>query len=298
MRERAGAKFRSQARDAIAPLPLSQADKRLLDRLKRFSRKGDWDGVESAFSSYKGNSSQIYSQVMHAAFRCGRYQRGVAVYNNLCAMGLPKNLPVFTLATKLFAKAGDTVLVRKTWAEALETNAMDVPLAGARIDAAAEEGDIVSAATVLDNMTKQKLQPNLAHFTSAVRACVSAEGVSHNAANFLLRKVEEQGLAPELIFFTALIKSYTHADLGNFTAAYQKMKDFGIEPDRVFAETYLGTLLQPNTKGVSMLEALQGTDPSVLAAAREALQDFEAANVELSGLCRSVQRALGRILDM
>ena len=55
MRERAGAKFRSQARDAIAPLPLSQADKRLLDRLKRLSRKGDWDGVESAFSSYKGN---------------------------------------------------------------------------------------------------------------------------------------------------------------------------------------------------------------------------------------------------
>ena len=185
---------------------------------------------------------------MHAGFRCGRYQRGVAVYNNLCAMGLRKNLPIFTLAIKLFAKARDPLLVRKTWAEALETNIMDIPLAAARIDAAAEEGDIVSAAQVLDNMTKQQLQPNLAHFTSAVRACVSAQGVSHNAANFLLLKVEEQGMAPDLIFFTALIKSYTHADVGNFTAAYQKMKDFDIEPDRVFAETYLGTLLQPSTR--------------------------------------------------
>ena len=47
-----------------------------------------------------------------------------------------------------------------------------------------------------------------------------------------------------------------------------------------------------------MYEALKNSDRSVLAAAREALQDFEAANVELSGLCRSVQKALGKIADM
>ena len=64
------------------------------------------------------------------------------------------------------------------------------------------------------------------------------------------------------------------------------------------SQTYLGTLLQPGTKGADMYEALKNADRSVLAAAREALQDFEAANVELSGLCRSVQKALGKIADM
>ena len=83
MREQAGTKFRAKARDAIAPLPMTPAEKKLLRRLAGFSRAGRWGSVDSAFRSYNGSSTAIYNQVMHAAFRCDKYQRGVQVYNRL-----------------------------------------------------------------------------------------------------------------------------------------------------------------------------------------------------------------------
>ena len=298
MRERAGAKYRAQARDKILPLPLSGAEKKLLRKLKESSRKGRWNQVETDFGSYVGSSSAIYCHVMHAAFRCAQYQRGVEVYNKLCDLGAPKTLPVYTLAIKLFAKTKQPALMNSTWTEALETEGMDGPLAGARIDAAAEEGDVVSAAIVLDQLKSKKLQPSLAHFTSAVLACRSANGINHNAANYLLKLVEAEGLVPDIVFFTALIRAYQRADLGMFTAAYKKMKDFGIVADRVFAETYLGALLlQPGRVRRQIFSDLKRVDRKRLLAAGAALRDFEAANVEMSGLSRAIQESLHRLLD-
>ena len=132
-----------------------------------------------------------------------------------------------------------------------------------------------------------------------MRACRNAKGVSHNAATYLLGKVEEQGLVPDVIFFTALVRTYKHAKLQSFTAAFQKMKNLGVVPDRVFAETYLATLLVPDENRVRghMVQDLKRLEHDRLLAGWEAHHVFEEANVELSGLASEVKEALGRILD-
>ena len=74
------------------------------------------------------------------------------------------------------------------------------------------------------------------------------------------------------------------------------METWEIQPNSIFAETYVATLLQQrftNLRGVDVIaDALRDKPANRLEAAQAALGDFEATGVELTGLCKKVKRAL------
>ena len=239
----AGAGQRAQPEERVAPL--SPAEGILCNQLAEYAQASNWSAVEAAFSGYSGTARAVFSKVISAAFRCGQYERGIEVYQKFHELGVPKTIYIYAHAIRLFAKTGNSALVEKTWAEALDTKGVGHLLASSRLYAAAEDGDMVTAAAVLDRMVRAALQPDLRHFAPAVRACSNADDDSnYKVASYFMDKLGEGRIAPDALLFSTLIKSYRRADLEYVTSAYKKMKDFGIQPDRSVAEAYLTTLLQ------------------------------------------------------
>ena len=90
------------------------------------------------------------------------------------------------------------------------------------------------------------------------------------------------------------------APLEDLLWTYQEMKAWQIVPDRVFAETFLTSLLggeRLQWRGPERMaqKHLRYKPPERLEAARHALNDFKSQGVELSGLCRSVGQALSKL---
>ena len=81
--------------------------------------------------------------------------------------------------------------------EALDTCALNEDLALARIDAAAAEGDVISAASVLDQLNHANRSVHIGHMTAAIRG-------SDNAARLLYRSLLDMGLQPNVVTFTCL----------------------------------------------------------------------------------------------
>jgi hypothetical protein len=95
-----------------------------------------------------------------------------------------------------------------------------------------------------------------------------------------------------------LIGAYKIAPLEDIWAK-GKMKTlgiFGIEPNDVFAETYVAALLQQRFQHLRSVDAivdiLHHKPAKRLEASTGALEDFEAAGVRVSGLCRRLRRSL------
>ena len=77
----------------------------------------------------------------------------------------------FAAGMKIFGKLGQPNKVEEIWQEALSKNMVNQIVAGARIDAAADDGDIKQAATVLDHMQDNGLEIRTLHVNSAIRSC-------------------------------------------------------------------------------------------------------------------------------
>ena len=217
---------------------LSKAGKDLLEDIQQAREAGDWMKVRSLFlditlsfctsvycclktsfdctlvfraierfASYDDTEIQVYNAVLHAAVNCVQYKAGAEIYHKLCEQQITKTSATYSAALKIFAKLGQNETVRELWEEA-KTNPMceiNEPLAAARIDAAAEEGDFESALVVLNEMNQTKVSINIAHITSAIRACWEAGGISYKTAERLLNLCPVLGLEPNIVTFTCLV---------------------------------------------------------------------------------------------
>ena len=162
--------------------------------------------------------------------------------------------------------------MKQIWTEALHTCPLDEVLAGARLDAAAMEGDVETAAEVLDLLNHTSgARADVAHVTSAIRACWEAQGRSHNAAKFLFQHMLDLGLQPNIAAYTCLIGAYATAPLPQVLAAYDELKSSDVSIDPPFTEVYLVTVLQKpkleDWRGQKMIEEIQARPPDRLAAA-------------------------------
>ena len=299
MRERTGGgKFRTQAGGQFE---ISSAERLLLSEMQEATLRGDWQTVKTLFARYTGRAVAIYTTVMNAAFRCGQYRFGVDTYQRFCEFGLEKDPPVYTMAIKLFSKVGEAERVREIWREAQSACELNEALAAARIDAAADAGDVQGAAGVLDELIRRKnCDPDLGHFTSAIHACARAERPSHNAALFLFDCMTGMGLEPDVAAFSALVGSFRIASLDLLLATYQRMKSLDISPNEVFAEVYLTRLLQiPKAQRkqspadiLKQINALTNDIDDRVQAAEMALAEFHQAGVRLSNLSQIIESAL------
>ena len=265
------------------------------------AQRGDWQAVQALFASYSGHAVAIFTTVMNAAFRCRQYRFGAQAYEKFCSIG-QKDAPVYTLAVKTYAKLGRMDRVREIWDEARSSCKLNEALAGARIDAAADEGDVDTAASILDELVKEKsCQVDLGHFTSAIHACAMAERPSHNAALYLFNCMLKMGIEPDVAVFSALVGAYQTAPLHLLLQAYESMKSRAIAPNQVFAEVYLTRLLQIpkddwKRTAKDLAQELCALPRERVRAARAALAHFHHAEVVLSNFCQIMDEALNRRL--
>ena len=151
----------------------------------------------------------------------------------------------------------------------------------------------------LTSQTLGGIPLNVALITSAIRSCWSSSKFSDKAARYFYGLFGKLGLTPNIVTFAALAGAFKTSPLEDVLWTYQEMKAQQIVPNRVFAETFVASLL-----GVGKVdrdperlaqEQLRYQAPERLEAARHALNDFKSQGVELSGLCRKAEKALSKL---
>lgn len=197
----------------------------------------------------------------------------------------------FTAGIRIFAKLGDTSRVDQIWNDALSACEFDDILGSARIGAAADAGNVTMAAETLDEMNRSNLSIQVHHINSAIRACWGWGKSQHKAAKYLFDLLPKFRLTPTIVSFTSLIGAYHTASLQDVLLAYNEMKSLEIEPNSVFAETYMYSLLQAR-KGIRVEEQLHDTSAERLQAARDALAEFKGSGLRLSRVCTDVYKEL------
>ena len=286
-----GQAFRAGAQAIRVPL-MSKASQALLSQI---SKAGDWKSVQQLYSGYTGHETEIFNAVLHRAIKCRKFSRGLAIYEQACSRNVTKSFPTFRHAMKIHATLGHQGAVQQVYEEALETCGFDGLLAAARIDAAAEVGDVVTAAQVLDNLTRVHVtKVKVHHITSAIRACWRADGLRHRVAEYLFQRMLDLQLSPNMGTYTCLMRAYTTAPLETITAAYAHLKLSNLRIYTAFTEVYLSAVLQRPGDG-SMLSDLRTRSFERREAARAALSDFMADGVKLTGLGKAIHNGLRRL---
>lgn len=296
-RERLGKATRSKVTSALPQIKLTKDESVLLKRLSLASDKRNWPDVKRLFESYSGDAVPLYHAAMHAAFRCRKYEDGAKLYSQCRQSCSYCTEPVFATSMKIFGKLGQPEKVQEIWHEALSKNMVNGIVAAARVDAAADDGDMTQAATVLDHMQNNSLDIGSLHVNSAIRSCWGMGQNNAAAARYFFGLLPKIGLKPDIISFTNLVGAHRKASLDNMLLAYEEMKSLGIKPNRAFAETYIATILdlEKNTSYDEPKQTatfLQQKSPARLKAAAGAFADFNSAGINLSALCTKVEKAL------
>jgi len=302
-RERSGLALRAKKAPAFK---LSIPEQQLLKKISTASEDYKWGDIQYLMASYNGTAVPIYTAAMHGAFRCREYQAGAAFFEKCQQASSILDEPVYSLAVKIHGKLGNHEMVRKVWNQTLRDCIFTEILAAARISAAADEGDVETAAEILDLMNDTKgVAIQVHHVNSAMKACWGWKKRMHKVAQYLFDLLPKFGLKPTLISYTNLIGALETGKLQDVVAAYRDMKGQQISPDTIFAETYLASVMQTRMKkGVfwtpeeiraAMLEKERLEVVERSQAAREALADFEKAGVRLTRLSVKVQQALEQL---
>ena len=85
---------------------------------------------------------------------------------------------------RIFGKLGKPEKVRVIWDEAREKCTLSHMLVASRLHAAADEGDVETAAAMLDLLNTSKLEIDSIVITSAIRSCWGWGAKQHRAAKY------------------------------------------------------------------------------------------------------------------
>ena len=258
----------------------------LTSNITAAGRKGDWPAVSRLWDNYTGAALPVYSAVMSAACSCGRYEYAAQVYDKLVSLSsFELNRVIVRLGLKIFGKLREQDKVAQIWSQAEKHHWIDALMAGSRLHADAEAGNLIGAAKTLDYMCKLSLDVGRHHFTSAIKACQNSnEKERDKVAAYFWRQMIEKGLQPDVVTFTHLASAHKASPIARVKPVYSAMKKFQVKPDSVFAETYLIAVLGagfPRCYRVGdVVEATAGTGSERLKEVRKVLADFHAAGIK------------------
>ncbi|CAE7530084.1 unnamed protein product [Symbiodinium natans] len=291
--------YTSAASQSSTDYLLTKGEARLLQQVNEAATRSDWQRIQQLRATSKVHKTPFFDVEMNAALGCGQYRAGVALYERLCNLELNKEVLTFNLALKLYGKTGNWSSVKQVWQEARAAYRMDETMAAARLVAAADEGDIRTAAEVLDEMVQMNLSADVGHFTSALRACTAAEHKAYNAAMFLFNSMLNMSLTPDVQVFTALISTFAGRPVSDFQRIRHEMDELGVQPTWLFADAYLKALFSVPQKDrrlslAELAELLSGLSTEHLQEAVLALSKFEAVEKEWSAFCQVSKLALRR----
>ena len=274
---------------------MTRKEKQLASSLAEAGRKGDWTSVVQLWRSYTGCETIVFNAAMVAAHRCGHEVDASKMYDRLRSLSSPVTSPVtLHIGMKIFGKLGNKLRVAEIWSEAIEKGLVNKVLAGGRVDAAGELGDIEGAAAVLDYMLGNKLETDVVVFNSAINACRKASPPSYSAAMFILDNLLQRGLQPSIVTFTDLVGAHQRAPTSKVQNLLSQMKQHGIRPDTAFAEMYLCALTEGRLQDIWTFrdadEKLAEVSRERLLASKAAMKHFEEEGVRLSGLCKFMRK--------
>ena len=295
-REFEGSAIGASARQTVREDELLPDEKELLSILSEEGRKGNWKKVAAAWASYGGYAQPVYGAAMQAAIRCRRYEEAAEMYDRLANASIEPNAICLYMGIKTFGKLQSRSRVQELWDDAQGRGLVNKIIAGARIDAAAEVGDFRDAATMLEYMATANLPLELPVWNSAINACKNADPPNSTAALSFFDELRGQTLSPNIVTFTNLVGAHKEAPLHEISELRAKMSSFGVNPNKVFAETYLGTVLKGRLQNVQTVKDVANRLLEIkderLQEARVALTQFKAANIRLSKLCKLLDEYL------
>ncbi|CAE7230362.1 nipblb, partial [Symbiodinium sp. CCMP2456] len=282
--------------DAAAAAAAKAAESKKAQKVVQAANRSDWQRIQQLRATSKVQKTPFFDVEMNAALACGQYKAGTALYEQLCKLKLPKEVLTFNLATKLYGKAGMWASVQQVWKEARKSYRMDETMAAARLVAAADEGDIRTAADILDEMVRMDLVVDVGHFTSALRACATAENSGHNAAVFLFDTLLNMSLTPDVQVFTALVSTFAGRPVSKFQKLRRQMDQFGVKHNWVFADAFLKALLVVPQKDkqssvVELVDLMSGLSEERLREAASALSSFKTLTDEWSAFCDVTEKS-------
>ncbi|CAE7792166.1 unnamed protein product [Symbiodinium sp. CCMP2592] len=268
---------------------LTASERALLRELGQAAKRRQWRKVKELQGAVRIPKTPFFNAELDAALKCREYQAGAEVYDELCALSLPQAIVSYNLGMKLFAKLGDGARVRSIWAEARKAYKMDVTMAAARLVAAADEADMETALSLLDEMKDQKVQADAGHFTSVVRACQHAPGGGHQEVMRAYRLMVDMDVTPHLRFYTILSTAFAGKPVEDLQEILADMERRGLEYDTVFADKHLQALLSERKVRVDKIGEIPRNR---LMAAAAALAKFKTARKASSKFCKKLEEAL------
>ena len=294
-REQTGLAIRKRVRGSN--WALSKEEKELISNISSAAEERNWAAARSIFTGYVGCATPVYGAALKAAFRCREYKQGAKIFEQCRTNCKQFDEPFFVMSLRIFAKLQDRLRVQQIWEDALQTCELSDVLGSARIAAAADAGDVEMAADTLDKMNNSNVFViNVYHINSAMRACWGYGNKQHTAARYFFDLLPKLQLTPTVVSFTSLIGAYKTASLQQILTAYDEMKSLGIKPDRVFAETYIFSVLSTSKQADERVEdKLHEIPRERLQAARDALTDFKREGLRLQRSCLGVDKALTRM---
>ena len=228
-------------------------------------------------------------------YHCGHYKDAAAIYDKW--RSLPdrlRNSIAIHRGLKIFGKLRNQTRVDQIWSEALQEGLVERLVAAARIEAAADMGDITGAATGLDYMMQHDLDADVPSFNSAINACRNADPPSPSAAMYVFDAMLNRSLQPTVVTFTGLMRAHVKAKSAILKGIYSDMQARGIKPDNVLAEAFLFAIFrgdglrQQGAKKISkMIDKIGRNRREIL---KHALSDFETSQA-MTGLVEAVAQA-------
>ena len=285
---------------------MSAREKILTSRLRNAGRNGGsegWKEVKRLYAGYTGISPPVHGVAMHAAYRCGKCAEAAAIYMWATLGEVETNKMTLLHGLKIFGKLRDRSNVSAIWDEVLERGWLDKFRAAARIDAAAEMGDIEEAAAVLDLLQNRSIPCDELHYTSAINACKNSyDKKRHVAAMYFLKSMIENAVLPDTVTFGSLMGSHGSAPLGKIQRLLSEMDKCRIPPNAPFAEETLAAIFQGKLRNAwtvdDVAERIGHVSLERLQVAHSVLEDIKSQGVQLTGLGSVTQQYLrGRVLQ-
>ena len=273
----------------------TEEEKGLASQLKAAGndKNGQW---QEEFAKYSGRSVVVLTAAMQAALKHRDYEEGLKAYQKLEMSKM--DLPAFTNSMKLLGKLGKLDEVERLWEQLLELGRINKVAAQARIDAAADNGDMEGAARVLNYMDAGGIEADTLHYSSALNACANAATAARSkSAQELFDAMVTKGIRPNIVTYTNLLRARQDEPSEVCLDILKDMKNRNVMANAVFAETFLFTLLQSTQKGgwtkVGVIAAdLQRLPPADLQAAKHFIDELRDAKVHLSRSCKLIEAAL------
>mmetsp|Transcript_174746 Transcript_174746/g.554597 ORF Transcript_174746/g.554597 Transcript_174746/m.554597 type:complete len:354 (+) Transcript_174746:68-1129(+) len=281
----------------------SEASRRVTSLITAAKNSRDWAGVERALAEASELNTVNYNAAMSAALKCRAYDRGIELYEQMCAAETRQTLPTYTAAIGNFARGqqytqalqiGQKMMQDlQAWEGISRDEYFDqVELAYmALIDAAAQVGDVEYATSCLEAVRAAcSKPPSIVLHGAALNACKNSKNAA--AAQKLLAQMRQHGIQPNIVAYACAMAAHRNEPLASINALASTMREDCVEPTRAFLEEHVATLIGSDLPLSNLNAMLSELAEDRLQALRAVLESAKHRGIQLTRMTSVVDMQL------